>query len=252
VKFLKLILIALLLASVAANVFLAIRLRGTYERYLIRSVWPAQSPASNETIDGTGSPTILLLGDSRLADWKFDRIQQGRIVNDGIRGGTTAEVLANTSEALKKYHPDVVVIESGINDLLLLGLRTDLKQQVVQTVLSNLDAIVSESHAAGAKVLLLTIWPPTTPSLMRRLVWSPTVTAALESLNDSLVKMNNPEKGISVVNILNDSSLKVKYRDTLHLEPETYRDLTPRLESLIQSLTSNSPRIETSAPVIKK
>ncbi|MFC0677790.1 arylesterase [Lysobacter korlensis] len=103
-----------------------------------------------------------MLGDSLSAAYRLptkqgwvalteDRIQKQkpgwRVVNASVSGETTAGGRARIDRELKRAKPDVVVIELGAND----GLRgLPLAQSR-----ANLDAMVSASKAAGAKVLLI-------------------------------------------------------------------------------------------------
>jgi acyl-CoA thioesterase-1 len=114
------------------------------------------------------SPTILVLGDSLSAGYGIDvrdgwvallgqRLrQQGypqTVVNASISGDTTAGGRARLPEALRRHHPQVVIVELGGND----GLRgLSLAQTRV-----NLDAIIKMARSAGARVLLVgTYLPP--------------------------------------------------------------------------------------------
>ncbi|TAN05484.1 MAG: arylesterase [Rhodanobacteraceae bacterium] len=115
----------------------------------------------------TQPATILLLGDSlsaaqniqldaawpallqkRLADMRPPR----RLVNASISGETTASGLARLPGLLKQYRPKLVILELGAND----GLR-GLPLAEIRT---NLVAMVKQSEASGAKVLLLGIELP--------------------------------------------------------------------------------------------
>ena len=74
-----------------------------------------------------------------------------KVVNAGVSGNTTKDGLDRVSEVLR-HHPDVVVVEFGGNDG-LRGLSTAQAQR-------NLDSIVRQLKAAGAKVALAGITLP--------------------------------------------------------------------------------------------
>lgn len=108
------------------------------------------------------SPTILVTGDSLSAAYGIPlergwvalmqiRLQgEGyphRVINTSISGETTAGGLGRLPSELKKYQPELVIIELGANDG-LRGLSLDEMR-------SNLEKMVSLSHASGARVLLL-------------------------------------------------------------------------------------------------
>ena len=227
-------LLAALGLSVLINALLLWQSRSRYIADLIRQVWPAGTgaPVVLESALG-GSPTILLLGDSRIAQWELPRPERGRIVNAGISGATTARIADAARDFLERYRPDVVVIEAGINDLKLAGARPDLSAKIVDEAFANLARLVKHCRAAQAKVLVLPVWPASEPSLLRRPVWnSAAVSGAVAALNERLRSLEGP--GVMVCDLFAEIGGKPAYRDTLHLQPETYQRLTPRLEAWIQ------------------
>lgn len=106
--------------------------------------------------------TILIMGDSISAGYGMNRGQgwvdqlqkrlnhkypkQHRVVNASMSGETTSGALARLPNLLKKYKPDVVVIELGGND----GLRG----QPPKIIENNLSKMVQLSQNAKAEVLL--------------------------------------------------------------------------------------------------
>nr|WP_298891239.1 arylesterase [uncultured Acinetobacter sp.] len=106
--------------------------------------------------------TILIMGDSISAGYGMDRGQgwvdqlqkrlnqkypkQHRVVNASMSGETTSGALARLPNLLKKYQPDVVVIELGGND----GLRG----QPPKIIENNLAKMVQLSQNSKAEVLL--------------------------------------------------------------------------------------------------
>ncbi len=111
--------------------------------------------------------TILLLGDSlsaaqniqldaswpALLDQRLAKMRPPlRLVNASISGETTSSGLARLPSLLKQYKPVLVMIELGAND----GLRG----LPLAEIRANLAAMIKESEASGAKVLLLGIEMP--------------------------------------------------------------------------------------------
>ncbi|MFW5969126.1 MAG: arylesterase [Halofilum sp. (in: g-proteobacteria)] len=112
-------------------------------------------------------PTILVLGDSISAgygvaekDGWVARLDERlaaenyphRVVNASITGDTSSGGLARLPKALDRHEPAIVVIELGGND----GLRG----QPLDAMRRNLQAMIDEARAAGARVLLLGIRLP--------------------------------------------------------------------------------------------
>lgn len=116
--------------------------------------------------------TVLVMGDSLSAAYGIpaskgwvalvgNRLRTTHpgwtVVNGSVSGETTAGGLARLPRQLQRVRPSVVVIELGAND----GLRgLPLKQ-----MRSNLDSMIRQSQAAGAKVLLVGMRMP--PNLGR-------------------------------------------------------------------------------------
>ncbi len=106
--------------------------------------------------------TVLVMGDSLSAGYglpagdawpahlqrKLDtQAGQHKVINASVSGETTAGGRARLPHALRTHQPDVVIIELGAND----GLR-GLPLTAMQ---ANLDAMIAQSRAAGARVVLI-------------------------------------------------------------------------------------------------
>lgn len=108
------------------------------------------------------APTLLIYGDSLSAGYglkpeaAWPSLLQAQLrakgvnyslANASISGETTAGGLARLPETLKKHKPAVVVLELGAND----GLRG----LPISAMKNNLEAMIRQSRAQGAKVLLI-------------------------------------------------------------------------------------------------
>lgn len=105
--------------------------------------------------------TLLVVGDSISAGYGLDRLEQGwvallgeklrprgvTVVNASVSGDTTAGGLTRLDALLRRVAPDIVILELGGND----GLRGLTPAQMR----ANLTAMIGQSRAAGARVLLL-------------------------------------------------------------------------------------------------
>ncbi|NNF60487.1 MAG: arylesterase [Gammaproteobacteria bacterium] len=113
-------------------------------------------------------PVILVVGDSLSAGYGIedgtgwvDLLQQRldraghnyNIINASITGDTTSGGLTRLKLSLQQFDPVLVIIELGGND----GLRA-IPLQVVE---SNIDQMIEQSQAAGARVALLGMRIPT-------------------------------------------------------------------------------------------
>ncbi len=113
-------------------------------------------------MQGASAATLLVLGDSISAGFGLDTrlgwvnlLQQRlnaqgldyQVVNTSISGDTSAGGLARLGPLLSEHQPTLVLVELGGND----GLRGQPSAQLQQ----NLAAIIQQSQASGARVLLL-------------------------------------------------------------------------------------------------
>src|SRR6478609_10530350 len=113
------------------------------------------------------APVLLVLGDSISAGYGLakgqgwvdllaarlrDNGRRERVVNASISGDTTAGGRARLPGLLREHRPSIVVIELGGNDALRGG--------NLDATRANLDAMVKDVLAAGAKPLLLGMQVP--------------------------------------------------------------------------------------------
>jgi acyl-CoA thioesterase-1 len=120
------------------------------------------------TANGTGSPIVLVLGDSLSAGYGIDvdqswtallqsRLQaegyEHRVVNASISGETTEGGASRIDSALEEFGPEVVVVALGGND----GLRGFPPERIK----ANLARIIDTAADKGAAVVLLGIRIPT-------------------------------------------------------------------------------------------
>jgi peptidoglycan/LPS O-acetylase OafA/YrhL/lysophospholipase L1-like esterase len=208
--------------------------REQYASALAMKVFP-QDKAPLQ-LNAAGSGPILLLGDSRVAAWNCSDIAGQRVINGGFPGITSAQLAGGCDRILKDTHPKIVVVQVGINDLKLIGVRPQWREMIVSNCVSNILSIVDSSKQAGAHVMVTAIWPAGRPGLMRRFVWNEEVNAAVAETNLRLQHALVGESNAALVDLfgemtkgLPDSEVENLYADTLHLKPGAYAQLTPWL-----------------------
>ncbi|MBL0319249.1 MAG: arylesterase [Alphaproteobacteria bacterium] len=111
--------------------------------------------------------TVLLFGDSIIAGYglpatetisvKMEKLwhEEGKaitVMNGGISGDTTSGGRSRIEWTLNRYHPDIIVIALGGNDM-LRGISPEITRQ-------NLDAIVSVSKSHHIKIVLTAVSAP--------------------------------------------------------------------------------------------
>ncbi|SFR83671.1 GDSL-type esterase/lipase family protein [Sphingomonas jatrophae] len=117
----------------------------------------------------TSSPLILALGDSLVAGYGLSpsdtfpalleqrlraRYSGARVVNAGVSGDTTADVLRRLPRVLSALdrRPDLAIVQAGPNDV--------LRQVPPATTRASLEGLLTELGRCGVPVLLTTVAPP--------------------------------------------------------------------------------------------
>lgn len=230
------------LALLAADVFLAGQLRMRYESQLMQQVWPTgtfRQPVITGPVHG--KDVVLLFGDSRMAEWGGITLSNRTIVNAGQSGATTGQLRLQLPGLLDEFHPATVVIQAGINDLKLIGLKPGLEAVLVAQAAQNLSNMVEQCSARGCRVILLETWPVGKSEWLRRPVWNQQIPAAVRRLNARLRLLNAPANGVRVVDVLKAAGLVPEqklFRDALHFQPAVYQRLTPVLQQELAGVSA--------------
>jgi acyl-CoA thioesterase I len=181
------------------------------------------------------APAILVLGDSLSAGYGV-RVEQGwvallqgrlrakgyghRVINASSSGETTGGALARLPRALTVHRPQIVIVELGGND----GLRG----LPVPDIRKNLDAIISSSQQAGARILLVAMRIP--PN------YGPVYTSAFEKLFGDVARQHKvPLVPFPLEDVaLNDALMQA---DGLHpnaaAQPRLLDAIWPQLAALL-------------------
>jgi len=159
----------------------------------------------------------VALLDLRLGKDNSNSLSKWQVINASISGNTTGDGLARLPKLLATHHPKVVVIELGGND----GLRGHPLAQLRK----NLNALIIQSEASGARVLLLGIEIP--PNYGQRYT---------QEFRDSLQQVASERKVAFVPFIL----------DKIALQPELMQNdgIHPKAEGQTQLLENIWPQLQ--------
>jgi lysophospholipase L1-like esterase len=135
------------------------------------SVW-AFAPGSRSGSSAGAWPSLLADRDPDLV----------LLHNAGVPGNTTAEMLARLKRDVLRYHPDVLFVLGGTNDL--------AQHFAASVTLGNIRKIVETARSHGITVVLLTI-PPSNVLYKYEQKW-------LRQVNAAIVRLGEAE-GIAVV-----------------------------------------------------
>lgn len=154
---------------------------------------------SSLTADPSGKPRMVLIGDSRIHALKGVALgSRWQVVNRGIPGETAAQMRLRFPDDVLALRPEVVVIQSGINDLVAGMASAARAPEISQRVVAHLQASSAKAAASGARVYLMTVFPPADPELARRLVWNERIRDEVQKVNQELLRWQAPS-GVTVV-----------------------------------------------------
>jgi lysophospholipase L1-like esterase len=186
--------------------------------------------------------TVLLFGDSRIAQWRPEiRLPECVVVNRGISGQTTEQLRMRVEKDVLAHSPDIVVVQAGINDLKNIGLFPESSARIISRCKENLDDIIQSIAARNIPVMVLTIFPTGKPNIIRSLIWSEEIDAAVVKVNNFLKANSGKRIHVMDVNPILGHNRYVRAelkRDMLHINKKGYQRLNEFLEpQLLQELT---------------
>jgi len=229
---------AALLSSLGLNLLLLLLWRADDRRLQTLRLDPLGLSAFPSPTPPAQPPVIVFYGDSRAAAWEAPAIPGVTILNRGISGQTTAQILGRFEAHIAPLDPQIIVIQAGINDLKNISLFPEQEDAIIQSCKDNLQRIVQRSLDSGAHVILTTIFPLGELPLTRRLLWSTTVATAITEVNVYLRTLAAPQVTIfESGDLLTDpqsGSVKSQYSlDSLHLNPAGYAELNQALSGML-------------------
>jgi lysophospholipase L1-like esterase len=140
-------------------------------------------------------PVVVMLGDSTTAvrPGAIDRVYASRVeqslvesgfpvrvINAGVGGNSTTDGLDRFDRDVLTHHPDLVVIQFGINDSAVDVWRNPpatSPRVSIETFGANLRRLIERSRQAGARVVLMTTnpirWTPKLKELYGKLPYNP-------------------------------------------------------------------------------
>lgn len=232
---------AALIVALAGNGILLFILRQSYEAQLVQQIWPPESKLNQDDLPARAdnSRSILLLGDSRMAEWNFSPPPGIQAINAGLPGLTSAQLRGLAPSVLDRVQPEVVVLQIGINDLKLVGVRTIWRQRVVTDATENIAEVVAACRRRGIRVILLDTWPTGPVEWSRRMVWNAAVPEAVRELNQRLRSRLASEDGVVPLDLFERAGLaagRATHRDAVHLRAGAYDPLSRALRAELEAM----------------
>lgn len=188
---------------------------------------------------------IVFFGDSRAASWPSPVSDSYEYINRGIGAQTSAQVLQRFDKHITPLKPEFIVLQVGINDLKVIPLIPERKEQIIDNLKANIYEIVQKSINIEAAVILTTIFPFEKVPFWRNQFWSDDVAISVNEINLFIqsLKMDNVVifDAYSLL-VGEDGIIQPEYsKNLLHLNAEGYDLLNYELIELIKNIIlSNS------------
>jgi lysophospholipase L1-like esterase len=195
-------------------------------------------------------PRVLLFGDSRAESWTSPELEGVEVLNRGIGGQTTAQLLGRMEADVLALEPDVVVLQAGVNDLKTMAFFPGRADSILIDCKTNLREVVRICRESGAQVVITTIFPVGNIEVVReQLFWSDAVEAGILSVNADLNRLAQSDSSLWLFDtrpLLAEEGNKVLSRwqkNFLHLNIYGYQQLNQSLEPLLaEILYQGTPR----------
>ena len=234
----KIFCILLILCSVILCVSAFLLIRNYYLSYNLLRLDPLEEARTTSLLLSPApiNGEIWLYGDSRIAQWNKDLLSslERNIVNFGIEGQTTAQVLNRLKSNLEIRTPDWIILEAGINDFKIIGLKKELASSIIENCFKNITSIVKLCEKHNVKIIVINIFPTGKIEILRRFIWNASVDQAIKEVNEKLKSLciENSVNYFDAFSILSDenSSVRKIYQDGfLHINTQAYEVLSEAL-----------------------
>lgn len=195
--------------------------------------------SSNLAISKAPDPRsdILIIGDSRAQEWRIPC--RCNVVNAGISGQTTTQILLRYQKQIRTFSPRLVLIQAGINDLKAIPLFPSREDEIIRQCMSNLAEMAELAKQQEMTVLLTTIIPTGDVPFERRTVWSDQVDEAVRKVNLFILTLqSNDVNVVDLSSVISDSSghTAARFRrDFLHLNVTGYSELNKKIRPTLEA-----------------
>lgn len=191
-----------------------------------------------KTIEKTGvDDNYLFLGDSITDFYDLEKFYPDMpVVNSGISGHTTQDILNDMENRVYKYNPSKVFIVIGINDL--------AREVKVDDIVNNIKKIVNniQDNRPYCEIFLESVYPVNRTDddkIDKGVVTEKRKNEDVREINQKLKEFSKEEKitYIDMYSILKDDNdnLKIEYTtEGLHVSEEGYKVITEEIKKYLK------------------
>ena len=178
---------------------------------------------------------IVFLGDSIFECYDVEKYYEGmHVVNSGISGHTTADILSNMNERVYQYNPSKVILLIGTNDL-----NKDVEQE---TIVENMGKIIDgiKKNRPYAEIYVQSVYP-----VNRSDDEKISLSSVGKRRNSTIMEMNSnirklcEEKEVTYMNIYDvlvneEGEIDLEYtKEGLHITEKGYEIITEEVMKYI-------------------
>ena len=183
----------------------------------------------------SSEPVLLITGDSRAAQLGTESIGGYAVLNRGVPGQTTNEVLARIGRDMAVALPDQVIVIAGVNDL-----KDGVEDpQGLGGIARSFEEMLLIGDAMGISVVICPVWGASSTPSLRGMALSSDLDASVRDLNRRLDRLRTERSANSadLAPLLDENGLVrgSLAADSLHLNAAGLEILR---KSLLESLDS--------------
>ena len=200
-------------------------------------------PSSSQVATASNERLVVFFGDSRALEWPAPAsTAEWHFINRGINAQTSVQAAGRYEHHIAALQPDVIVVQVGVNDLRLIPLFPEKRDQIIANAKRYIDDIVAQALANDSKVVLSTIFPVGKPSLEQKLTGeSVEVITAVRQVNQYIRSVATDQvKVLEADRILGDATgsiVRVEYHeDFLHINKRGYDALNQELVRILSTM----------------
>lgn len=235
----------ILIISILLNFFLYNELTRIYSNGLRIQLDPDGSAiysAENKRLKSaphTSKQKLIMFGDSRILMWEpLPILDNTNIISRGRHGETTGMALLRLHKDVIDLNPDIVIIQTGINDLKTISIFPEDREKIINSTKNNIHNIILTLKNANARIILLTIFPHGKIGWPRKLVWSKEIGDGVRSVNDYIKTLSNKNVTVLDLDVIfrQNKTMNPLYElDALHINKKGYMALNSYIKKYIQN-----------------
>jgi len=185
---------------------------------------------------------FIYYGDSRALSWPFIENNHFTFINRSIGNQTSIQINDRFAKHVVSHKPKVILVQMCINDLKMIPLFPNKKQQIIQECIEHIENILQKAHAINSKVILTTIFPLGNVSFARKMlgIKEQPIIEAIDIINKHIKSLKFENTFVfDSFGLLVGKERKVDVRyshDWLHINQAGYRHLNQNLEKFVNKM----------------